>query len=116
MSATKPHLEATEAELLQRACRGDKEAFYNLVRPCERAVYTAAISILNNPEDAEEVAQEAVLKGAKGAFASGGFSSRGQILHLAHSDHHQEEPVADMPRQFLRNVQVVDEETNLPIP
>ncbi len=62
MGATTPHFERTEAELIQRACQGDKEAFYNLVRPCEKAVYTAAISILKNPEDAEEVAQEAVLK------------------------------------------------------
>jgi RNA polymerase sigma-70 factor (ECF subfamily) len=62
MGASKPHLEPTEAELIQRACQGDKEAFYSLVRPCERAVYTTAVSILNNPEDAEEVAQEAVLK------------------------------------------------------
>jgi len=62
MEATKPHLQATEAELIQRACNGDKEAFYSLVRPCEGAVYTLAVSILNNPEDAEEVVQEAVLK------------------------------------------------------
>jgi RNA polymerase sigma-70 factor (ECF subfamily) len=62
MGATTPHFEPTEAELIQRARQGDQEAFYNLVRPCERAVYTAAISILKNPEDAEEVAQEAVLK------------------------------------------------------
>jgi RNA polymerase sigma-70 factor, ECF subfamily len=54
--------EATEAELIQRACHGNKEAFYSLVRPCEGAVYTIAVSILNNPEDAEEVVQEAVLK------------------------------------------------------
>ena len=62
MEATKPHLETTEAELIQRACHGNKEAFYSLVRPCEGAVYTIAVSILNNPEDAEEVVQEAVLK------------------------------------------------------
>ena len=62
MGATTAHFEPTEAELIRRACQGDKEAFYNLVRPCERTVYTAAISILKNPEDAEEVAQEAVLK------------------------------------------------------
>ena len=66
MCATKPYLEATEGDLLERARQGDKEAFYNLVCPCERAVYTAAVSILNNPADAEEVAQEAVLK----AFAN----------------------------------------------
>jgi RNA polymerase sigma-70 factor (ECF subfamily) len=62
MEATKPHLQATEAELIQRACNGDKEAFYSLVRPCQGAVYTVAVSILNNPEDAEEAVQEAVLK------------------------------------------------------
>ena len=60
--APNPHLDENEAELIQRVCQGDKEAFYSLVRPYERAVFTAAISILNNPADAEEVAQEAVLK------------------------------------------------------
>ena len=62
MTSNKPRLEAAEADLLERARQGDKEAFYNLVCPCERAVYTAAVSILNNSADAEEVAQEAVLK------------------------------------------------------
>jgi RNA polymerase sigma-70 factor (ECF subfamily) len=62
MGAPKPYLDATEAEVIQRVCEGDKEAFYGLVRPYERAVYTAAVLILNNPADAEEVAQEAVLK------------------------------------------------------
>ena len=66
MSSTEPRLEATEADLLERARQGDKEAFYNLVCPCERAVYIAAVTILNNSADAEEVAQEAVLK----AFAN----------------------------------------------
>ena len=66
MSSTKSPLEATEADLLERARQGDKEAFYNLVRPCERALYTAAVTILNNSADAEDVAQEAVLK----AFAN----------------------------------------------
>ena len=62
MGAPKPRLEVSEAELIRRVCQGDKEAFYGLVRPYERAVYVAAVSILNNPADAEEVAQEAVLK------------------------------------------------------
>jgi RNA polymerase sigma-70 factor (ECF subfamily) len=51
-----------EAELIRRVCAGDKEAFCALVQPCERAVFTAAMAILNNSADAEEVAQEAVLK------------------------------------------------------
>src|SRR5579862_3467460 len=62
MGAPAPYLDPSQAELVRRACEGDREAFYCLVRPCERAVYVAAISILNNPADAEEVAQEAVLK------------------------------------------------------
>lgn len=51
-----------EAELVRRVCDGDKEAYYALVQPCERSVFSAAMSILNNSADAEEVAQEAVLK------------------------------------------------------
>src|SRR5215470_7565797 len=66
MGALKQSLESNEAELIRRVCAGDKEAFYSLVEPCERAVFTAAMSILNNVADAEEVAQEAVLK----AFAA----------------------------------------------
>lgn len=52
----------SEAELIRRVCEGDKEAFYELVRPYERAIYFAAKSVLNNEADAEEAAQEAVLK------------------------------------------------------
>jgi RNA polymerase sigma-70 factor, ECF subfamily len=64
--APKLHIDNAEAELIQRVCDGDKEAFYALVEPCERGIYTAAMAILNNQADAEEVAQEAVLK----AFAA----------------------------------------------
>ena len=51
-----------EVEIIQRVCRGEQEAFYELVRPYERAIYFAAMGVLNNPADAEEVAQETVLK------------------------------------------------------
>ena len=52
----------TEQDLIRRVHEGDKEAFYGLVRPYARAVFFAAKSILNNEADAEEAAQEAVLK------------------------------------------------------
>lgn len=55
-----------ESQLIARVCEGDREAFYALVQPCERGIFAAAMSILNNPADAEEAAQEAVLK----AFAA----------------------------------------------
>ena len=62
MIAPEPHLEANEPELIAQACQGNRDAFWRLVHPCERAVYIAAMSILNNQEDAEEVSQEAVMK------------------------------------------------------
>ena len=66
MSLTPSRLRDNEAELIKSVCSGEREAFYELVRPYERLVYVTAISILKNPADAEEVAQEAVLK----AFAN----------------------------------------------
>jgi RNA polymerase sigma-70 factor (ECF subfamily) len=62
MGALNPSLETRESELVQKAGEGDKEAFYQLVQPCEKALFAAAMAILNNPADAEEAAQEAVLK------------------------------------------------------
>ena len=52
----------TERALLRRICEGESELFYDLVRPCERAVYGAVYAVMQNEADAEEVAQEAVLK------------------------------------------------------
>src|SRR5262249_668142 len=51
-----------EMMLVDRVLAGEKELFYELVRPHERAVYVAALAILQNPADAEEVTQEAALK------------------------------------------------------
>src|SRR6266436_1249024 len=62
MTATQSQLQTKEANLIKRVCNGDREAFYELVRPYERLVYATAISVVKNPADAEEVAQEAVLK------------------------------------------------------
>jgi RNA polymerase sigma-70 factor, ECF subfamily len=62
MEGLRPSLETDEADLIRQVCEGNKEAFYSLVHPCEKAVFSAAMAILNNPADAEEVAQEAVRK------------------------------------------------------
>jgi len=51
-----------EQDLIARVQRGQHELFYELVRPYERRVYAAALAILRNDADAEDVAQEAVLK------------------------------------------------------
>src|SRR5437773_12491240 len=55
----------SEAYLLDLVRSGDHEAFYELVRPHERGIYLAALSIVNNDADAEEVVQEAILKAFK---------------------------------------------------
>ena len=55
-----------EQDLIARVQRGQQESFYELVRPYERRVYAAALAILRNEADAEDVAQEAMLK----AFAN----------------------------------------------
>ena len=62
MSVTKPRVEVSEAALIERVAAGDIEAFCELVHPCERALFLAARGILGNDADAEEVAQETVLK------------------------------------------------------
>src|SRR5580704_4439268 len=51
-----------EQDLIARVQHGQHELFYELVRPYERRVYAAALAILRNEADAEDVAQEAVLK------------------------------------------------------
>src|SRR6201982_777586 len=58
-------LERIEAELIARVKRGDREAFYEMVRPYERAVFLVALSLVKNDADAEEVTQEAILKAFK---------------------------------------------------
>jgi RNA polymerase sigma-70 factor, ECF subfamily len=62
MSSPAQNVERHEADLVQRVCAGEKEAFYQLVKPYERAVFSIAMSILRNEADAEEASQEAVLK------------------------------------------------------
>jgi RNA polymerase sigma-70 factor (ECF subfamily) len=62
MSTPPSQSQTNEAQLIRRVCDGEREVFYELVRPYERLVYATAISIVKNPADAEEVAQEAVLK------------------------------------------------------
>jgi len=53
---------ARERELIERVVAGEKDLFYELIRPYERGVFLAAASILGNDPDAEDAAQEAFLK------------------------------------------------------
>ena len=60
--ATAPASLELESALIARVCSGEREAFYELVRPYEKALYVSARAILGNDAEAEDVAQETVLK------------------------------------------------------
>ncbi len=59
-------VETTEEQMLiRRVCNGEPELFYRLIQPYERRLYATAFAILRNEADAEDVAQESVLKAFK---------------------------------------------------
>ncbi len=60
-----PAGEFSEGALIRRVRDGEHDLFYELVRPYERRVYAAALAILRNPADAEDAAQESMLKALK---------------------------------------------------
>jgi RNA polymerase sigma-70 factor (ECF subfamily) len=51
-----------EAECIRRIQAGEKHLFHELIRPCERPVYFLLLAILRNDTDAEDAAQETVIK------------------------------------------------------
>jgi len=55
-------MKKTEKELVRLACEGDREAYRHLVEPHLPAVFSTAQALLMNSADAEEVAQESLLK------------------------------------------------------
>jgi len=60
-----PAQQFNEETLIRRIREGERDLFYELIRPYERRVFAAAFAILRNEADAEDVAQEAVLKAFK---------------------------------------------------
>jgi RNA polymerase sigma-70 factor (ECF subfamily) len=51
-----------EEALITRICNGESSLFAALVQPYERRVYGTALALLRNEADAQDVAQEAILK------------------------------------------------------
>ena len=79
-----PAEQANEDMLIRRIRDGERDLFYELIRPYERRVYAAAFAILRNEADAEDVAQEAMLKAFKHIRQ---FRGGVALQHLADSDH-----------------------------
>jgi RNA polymerase sigma-70 factor (ECF subfamily) len=61
----RPVQQLDEQGLIQRVRDGEHELFYELIQPYLKRVYAAAFAILHNEADAEDAAQEAVLKALK---------------------------------------------------
>ena len=55
--------------MIDRILSGQQELFMDLVRPHQRTVYATVFSLLANKEDAEDVAQDTLVK-ALAPFAS----------------------------------------------
>ena len=51
-----------ESDLIASILAGDKELFHNLIQPYERMIFSTVSAVLKNDVDAEDVAQEAVIK------------------------------------------------------
>jgi len=62
MADTPQPTSQNEQDLICRIKGGEKELFYDLIRPYQRTVYMMVLSLLQNEADAEEVAQQAIMK------------------------------------------------------
>lgn len=66
---------ATDEELVQKAQQDDERAFGKLVERYESKVYSLAMKMLRNPEDAEDVLQDTFLRAYRGIKSFQGNST-----------------------------------------
>jgi RNA polymerase sigma-70 factor (ECF subfamily) len=55
-----------EMEWIARILRGERDLFHELIRPYERTVFLTAVSVLRDSTEAEDAAQEAMIKAYRG--------------------------------------------------
>ncbi len=65
-AAITAEIAAREAAIIARILAGERELFHELIRPYERGLYLAAFSVVQHEADAEDIAQDAVIKAYKG--------------------------------------------------
>jgi RNA polymerase sigma-70 factor, ECF subfamily len=65
MAPSQVHSDDPQLAIVERVKDGDHGAFYELVHPHERGLFLAALSIVRNQADAEDVVQDAILKAFK---------------------------------------------------
>ena len=61
--------------LFKKAQKGDLEAFEGLIKAYERLIYNAAYKMIPNPQDAEDISQEVIIKVYKSISKCAGAAS-----------------------------------------
>ncbi len=76
--------------VVDAAREGNRAALQNLIRAIQRPIYNVALRMLANPADADDAAQEIVIKiitnlgGLRDTGAAGGWALRVAMRHLVH--------------------------------
>lgn len=60
---------SAEAQVIAAIIAGDTHLFHDLIRPYEHTVFSMAMALLRNPQEAEDVAQETFLKALRNLHA-----------------------------------------------
>jgi RNA polymerase sigma-70 factor, ECF subfamily len=76
-----------DAECIRRILAGERQLFHDLIRSCERPIYFLLYSLLKNEADAEDAAQETVLKAFRSLHLYRGESQfRTWVLSIARNE------------------------------
>lgn len=77
LPASKNYMQSDDEQLLKYISAGDQEAFQQLYQNTDRKMYSYILSIVKNPQDAEEIMQEAFFKIW---VSAGSYHSQGKPL------------------------------------
>jgi RNA polymerase sigma-70 factor (ECF subfamily) len=76
-----------EADCIRRILAGERHLFHDLIRPCERSIFFLLNSLLRNETEADDVAQETVIKVFKNLHMFRGDSQfRTWVLAIARNE------------------------------
>lgn len=98
---------ADATEYIRRILAGEKQLFHDLIRPCERGIFLLLFSLLKNEAEAEDAAQETVIKVFQNLDRFRGDSQfRTWVLSIARN-----EGLGRLRRQAIRKEESLDAAT-----